>query len=256
MYENPRYNSNYEKILCEMGGKNTDMLMDIKVKLLREGEEVEFCEQYNETAVLLLAGSIHFEFNGKTEKAVRRNVFLDKPYCLHFSRDAYVNIVADADSRILIQQTNNEKEFDTVFYTPENCTLQEFGKDQWNGTAHRQVLTIFDLSNAPYSNMVMGEVFHKPGCWSSYPPHYHPQPELYYYEFDKPQGFGVGFVGDDCFKINDGGALSITPMLSHQQVAAPGYNMCYVWMIRHLDKDPWDKTRIDVPEHKWLLDAE
>jgi len=25
-------------------------------------------------------------------------------------------------------------------------------------------------------------------------------------------------------------------------------------MIRHLDGDPWRKTRIDAPEHKWLLD--
>jgi 5-deoxy-glucuronate isomerase len=27
-----------------------------------------------------------------------------------------------------------------------------------------------------------------------------------------------------------------------------------VWMIRHLENDPWRKTRIDAPEHKWLLD--
>lgn len=256
MFENPRYNSSYEKILCEMGGKNSDMLMDIKVKLLKENETIEFYEDMNETAVLLLAGDVQFQFDNRDEKAQRRSVFLDKPYCLHFSRETLVTVKANKDSRILIEQTNNEREFDTVFYTPEKCTLQEFGKDQWNGTAHRQVLTVFDLSNAPYSNLVLGEVFHKPGCWSSYPPHYHPQPEVYYYEFDKPQGFGVGFVGDDCFKITDGGALSITPMKSHQQVAAPGYNMCYVWMIRHLDGDPWDKTRIDVPEHKWLLDAE
>ena len=28
--------------------------------------------------------------------------------------------------------------------------------------------------------------------------------------------------------------------------------MCYAWGIRHLDGDPWDKTRIDDPEHAWL----
>ena len=68
------------------------------------------------------------------------------------------------------------------------------------------------------------------------------------------QGFGVGFNGDDCYKVGDKGCLCVTPMHTHQQVAAPGYKMCYVWMIRHLDGDPWKKTRIDAPEHKWLLD--
>lgn len=256
MYETPAYNESNEKLLCEMDGKNADMLMTIKVKVLKQGESICFNEAENETAVLLLAGDVCVAFNGKRENAVRRSVFLDKPYCLHFSKNTQVKVTANTESRILTQQTDNDRMFAPVWYTPQSCTLQEFGKDQWNGTAHRQVLTLFDYANAPYSNMVMGEVFHKPGCWSSYPPHYHPQPELYYYEFDKPQGFGVGFVGEDCYKIHDGGALSITPMESHQQVAAPGYSMCYVWMIRHLDGDPWEKTRIDVPEHKWLLETE
>ncbi|MCH5190620.1 MAG: 5-deoxy-glucuronate isomerase [Oscillospiraceae bacterium] len=254
MYENPQFNENREKILCEMNGRNADMLMDIKVKLLKKGESVSFCDEKNETAVLLIAGEVEYAFDGKTENAVRRTQFTDKPYCLHFSKGKTAVVTAKADSKILIQQTDNGKDFGYVWYTPENVILQEFGKSQWDGTAHRQVLTLFDYENAPYSNMVLGEVIHKPGCWSSYPPHYHPQPEVYYYEFDKPQGFGVGFNGDDCYKVENEGVLCITPMKTHQQVAAPGYSMCYVWMIRHLDGDPWRKTRIDAPEHKWLLD--
>lgn len=256
MYDNPAYNAQNEKILCEMGGKNAEMLMNIKVKRLLKGETVEICDATNETAVMLLAGKVTFAFDGKEENAKRQSPFAEKPYCLHFSKGLQVNVTALEDSRILIQQTDNDNDFGYIWYTPNDCMLQEFGKAQWNGTAHRQVLTVFDYESAPYSNMVLGEVFHKPGCWSSYPPHYHPQPELYYYEFDKPQGFGVGFNGDQCYKVENGGCLSITPMKTHQQVAAPGYSMYYVWMIRHLDGDPWCKTRIDAPEHKWLLDAE
>lgn len=254
MYENPGFNENNEKILCEMNGKNADMLMNIKVKQLAAGESISLCDEKNETAVLLIAGEVEISFNGEKKTAFRRNQFLDRPYCLHFSRGKSAAVTAKSDSRILIQQTDNENDFGFVWYSPENVTLQEFGKDQWDGTAHRQVLTLFDYENAPYSNMVMGEVIHKPGCWSSYPPHYHPQPEVYYYEFDKPQGFGVGFNGNDAYKVENQSVLSITPMKTHQQVAAPGYSMCYVWMIRHLDGDPWRKTRIDDPDHKWLLD--
>lgn len=254
MYENPKYNEMNEKILCEIGGKNADMMMDIRVKRLKRGERVSFWDENLETAILLLSGNVIFDFDGKYKNAARRNPFLDKPYCLHFSRGEGVTVTANEDSKILVQQTENDRDFGCVWHTPDDCILQEFGKAQWNGTAHRQVLTVFDYENAPYSNMVMGEVFHEPGCWSSYPPHYHPQPELYYYEFDKPQGFGVGFNGDDCYKVENESALAITPMKTHQQAAAPGYSMYYVWLIRHLDGNPWKKTRIDDPNHKWLLD--
>ena len=92
------------------------------------------------------------------------------------------------------------------FYHPGNCLYQEFGKGQWNGTGHRIVSTMFDLDNAPQSNLVMGEVFNQPGRWSSYPPHHHPQPEVYYYQFDHPEGFGAG--------------LRATPLIKHKTVTA------------------------------------
>lgn len=201
-----------------------------------------------------MAGDVDFVFDEKTENAKRRSPFLDKATAIHFARNNTVTVKANEESRIVIEQTDNSNDFGVHYYKGEDMTVQHFGADQWGGTADRQVLTVFDYENAPYSNLVLGEVFHKPGCWTSYPPHYHPQPEVYYYEFDKPQGFGVGFNGDDCYKVGDKGCLCITPMHTHQQAAAPGYKMCYVWMIRHLDGDPWRKTRIDAPEHKWLLD--
>ena len=42
MYENPKFNQNNEKILCERNGKNSDMLMDIRVKILKAGETMTF----------------------------------------------------------------------------------------------------------------------------------------------------------------------------------------------------------------------
>jgi len=138
-------------------------------------------------------------------------------------------------------------------YKPEDILYQEFGKGQWGGTGHRICSTVFDYDNAPYSNMVLGEVFNQPGKWSSYPPHHHPQPEVYYYQFDRPQGFGACFIGDDVYKSVHGSASYITDGNDHHQVVAPGYEMCYVWMIRHLKDDPWYKTtRFYAEEHEWL----
>ena len=47
MYENPKFNENNEKILCEMNGKNADMLMDIKTKMLKAGECFTICDANN-----------------------------------------------------------------------------------------------------------------------------------------------------------------------------------------------------------------
>ncbi|SLM18472.1 Myo-inositol catabolism protein IolB [uncultured spirochete] len=255
MLDNPAF-ENGQKTLCQMNGKNAEMLMNIYVKRCRKGEKIEFLESRNETAILLLRGEVRFSWGDAAATGKRESPFEWKPYCLHFSKNTKASVNALADSEIIVQQTDNAKEFPAVFYTPETCLYQEFGKGQWNGAGHRIVSTMFDLDNAPYSNMVMGEVFNQPGKWSSYPPHHHPQPEVYYYQFDHPEGFGACFIGDNVFKSTDGSFAVITPGNAHQQVVAPGFTMYYVWMIRHLDGDPWDKTRIYVPEYEWLAKAQ
>lgn len=255
MLDNPAFDANGEKILCKMNGKNSEMLMNIKVKRLSAGEKVEFYSEENETAVLLIQGDVNFIWDDEVRTAHRATPFVKTPFALHTCRKTKFAVEGLGDSEIIIQQTDNEKEFAPVFYDESNCLYQEFGNEQWGGTGHRTCATMFDLSNAPYSNMVMGEVFHHPGKWSSYPPHHHPQPELYYFRFDYPQGFGASFMGDDVQKATDGSYECILPHNAHQQVCAPGYTMYYVWLIRHIDGDPWDKTRIYEKEHEWLATA-
>ncbi len=241
------------KRLCEMDGSNPQMLMNISVWQLTKDARLLCRDDDNETAVLLVKGMIRVEFEGRTEVFERSDPFTELPGCLHTCRGTYFTVVALEDSEIIVEQTDNDVSFPTEVYHPEDCNIEEFGKGQWDGAGHRRVLTVFDLSNAPLSKLVMGEVFNKPGRWSSYPPHHHPQPEVYYYHFDKPQGFGACFNGDDVYKATDGSYCTVDPGKSHQQATAPGYEMYYCWMIRHLDGDPWDKTRIIDAEHEWLL---
>lgn len=253
MLEYPQFDDNNVKTLCEMNGAHPEMLMNIYVRKLSAGEKFTLCDDKNETAVLLLSGHITFSWADRKEDCARKDPFDLKPYTLHVCRNTEFTVEALEDSRFIVEQTDNDKEFEPHFYNPENCLYQEFGKGQWGGAGHRVVSTMFDYDNAPYSNMVLGEVFTKAGKWSSYPPHHHPQPEVYYYEFDKPQGFGACFNADDVYKTRDGSACFITDGQDHQQAAAPGYEMYYVWMVRHLDDDPWYKTsRFVAPEHEWL----
>ena len=257
MFFRPDYDENGKKVLCEMNGVNADMLMDIYVKKMTKGETLEICEENNECAILLLAGNVNFTVgNTINENCARKNPFEKTPYAVHFCKGTKAVVTAIEDSEVLVQMTDNDKTWDSVFYNPENCLYQHFGKGQWEGTGYRIVSTMFDLDNAPYSNMVMGEVFNQQGRWSSYPPHHHPQPEVYYYKFNPCQGFGAGFEGDDVYKTENGTCLCIRGGKAHQQVTAPMYEMYYVWLIRHLENDPWDKTRIYLDEHEWIANAE
>ena len=256
MFAYPEFNENGIKTLCEMGKIQPEMNMTIRIKRFRENETLTLEDDKCETAFLLLKGEAEISWNCKTEKIKRANPFEKTPYCLHVPKNTAVSITAKEGTEILIEQTDNDRYFEPVFYTPDDILYQEFGKGQWEGTGYRICSTVFDYDNAPYSNMVLGEVFNQPGRWSSYPPHHHPQPEVYYYQFDKPQGFGACFIGDNVFKSTEGSACFITDGYDHQQVVAPGYEMCYVWMIRHIDGDPWYKTtRFYAEEHKWLTEV-
>lgn len=252
----PEFDENGKKVLCEMNGINSEMLMDIYVKKLKAGEQLVIDEEKNECAVLLLRGNVNFNVGTINETCARKSPFVKAAYAIHFPKGVKAVITAVDDSEVLVQQTDNDNTWEPVFYNPKNCLYEEFGKGQWNGTGHRIVSTMFDPNNAPYSNMVMGEVYNQPGRWSSYPPHYHPQPELYYYQFDHPEGFGAGFEGDTPYKTQNGTCLCIRGGNAHQQVTAPGYEMYYVWLIRHLDGDPWNNTRIYLKEHEWLANAD
>ncbi len=237
-----------------MTTRGSDMLMDIGYQLMNEGETVDFEDRVQETAFVILTGKVEIAWDGKREVMERQSLFDENPYCLHVPRGKQVSIKALTPAEVLVQQTLNDRDFAPVFYRPEDVQADVFGQGLWQGTAERTVRTIFDYDNAPYSNMVNGEVINTPGCWSGYIPHNHPQPEVYTYKFDKPQGFGACFIGDDAFRISHNSWSELSGGKMHPQVTAPGYAMWYSWMIRHLPGDPWKKTRTDIPEHTWLLD--
>lgn len=247
------FDINGVKILTREHGVNADMQMDITVYHLQSGQTLQFGEAEKETAVMLLQGEVSFRWDGHQEDCSRADVFSEKPSTLHLPCRVGGSVTALRESEILVQSTENERQFSPHFYSAAACTLEHLGQTQWNGTAERIVLTVFDYHNAPWSNMVLGEVVHQAGRWSSYPPHHHPQPEVYYYKFDKPQGFGACFLGSEAFTVTDGSYSCIPGGKVHPQAAAPGYRMYYCWMIRHLDGNPWT-SRVVAPAHEWLLE--
>jgi 5-deoxy-glucuronate isomerase len=252
MFSYIKFDKNNEKNVCKQGGLNAEMLMDISVKKLEKGQKISFLDGENETALLLVLGKVEVKFNGKKEVFERGCFLNDIARCLHFCKNTSVEVEAVENSEILIQQTKNERAFAPVVYGKHNIRLSTACKDKWEGVAVRNIVNIIDFEVAPYSNLVLGETNVPQGRWWSYPPHGHPQPEVYYYRFLKEQGFGACFVGGQAHTVKDGSFAMFSGGLSHPQVTAPGYPMYCAWMIRHLEGDPWLSTRVVDKGHEWL----
>ncbi|MEE8059988.1 MAG: 5-deoxy-glucuronate isomerase [Pseudomonadales bacterium] len=222
---------------------------------LRAGEEWTVNDGL-ESAILLLQGKAIFHCRGRQYRAERQSIFDENPSAVHFDAGESVMIVATTDCELTLSQVTNDLHFDTQFFDPENLLLSEQrGKGLLDNTAYRIVRTLFDKRNRADANLVLGEVITFPGRWSSYPPHHHPQPEIYHYRFTEPQGFGYGETGDhdgnqQVVKIQQYDTLKILYELDHAQVAAPGYGMYYIWVIRHLENNPYMVPEF-TEEHAW-----
>lgn len=253
----PEFDENGEQILTTYDNEYKAMLMDIRVYRMRSGDARSFGRDGEETAVLLLSGKVTYAWDGGEAGASRKDVFTEGPWCVHVCTGKEVKVTAETDSEILVQCTKNETAFDSRIYRPEDAPWNYSCKGKFGNVANRRVNTIFDHDIAPYSNMVLGEVLNDRGNWSGYLPHRHPQPETYYFKFDRPEGFGASFVGDQVFKSVDGSFSAIPGGELHPQSVAPGFVMYTCWMIRHLEGNPWLQTdRCEDERYTWLHDAQ
>lgn len=249
--QNGTFKAGYTPI-THIDDKENNTMMDFGILKLMKGQE-EVSAGNKERAYLLILGEVTMQW-GENKVTVRRDSFLDEsPWCLHVPAGEEVKIAAlSEEAEISITATYNDYKFTPKLYSKEECRSEEFGKGTLGETSTRIVRTVFDFSNANYSNLVVGEVINFPGKWSSYPPHHHPQPEIYHYRFYPEQGFGYSEHGEEVYKVRNYDSAVIADEVTHSQTAAPGYAMYYIWVIRHLENNPFDE-RIFVPEHKWLL---
>lgn len=252
----PEFDANGEQILSTYDNDYSAMQMDVRVYRMAAGEKKLLLRKGEEVAVLLLSGDITYAWADKTAQATRKDVFTEGPWCLHVSTNTQITVVANAHSEILVQCTKNDAVFAPKLYQPADAPWVYSSVGKFGNVAKRRVNTIFDHEIAPKSNMVLGEVLNDRGNWSGYLPHRHPQPELYYFLFDRPEGFGASFVGDQVFKSTHGSFSAIPGGELHPQVVAPGFQMYTCWMIRHLEGNPWLQTdRCEDERYLWLHEA-
>ncbi|HEY4302767.1 MAG TPA: 5-deoxy-glucuronate isomerase [Candidatus Didemnitutus sp.] len=229
-----------------------DTGMDFGIRRCPAGQSVSESSP-KESAWVLLEGDATIASGGQGVRAQRHSVFDEAPTALHVARDTAVAIEHHADTEWAIVRTDNAAAFAPRVFTPADLQSEYRGAGLVQNACLREVRLIFDRATRPDSNLVVGEVVNYAGRWSSYPPHHHDQPEIYHYRFSHPDGYGHAENGGAIHKVRHCDTLFISPGFDHAQVAAPGYGMYYLWLIRHLPGNPYTGFTF-APEHRWTLD--
>ena len=215
--------------------------MDFDILIINENETYSIKEETKEVAVIVIVGAGSMEFQTSKVSFDRRSWIDNDPTVVHMGPGESVKLTSSSQTRIAIVKTENKEKFKGKVYSPDSIDTEHRGKDQLDDTCYRLVRLAFDDTISPKeAKLVIGEVLNFPGKWSSYPPHHHSQPELYYYELSPAWGYGHGELGDDVYKIKNGDVLAITDNKTHSQTSAPGFHMYYLWAIRHGDKKRYD----------------
>lgn len=237
-------------------GDTPDTGMDFDLVRMAAGETVDQAVSL-ETAWLLLDGTARMGCGDRAPSpAARGSMADDEPVCLHVAAGGRIRVVAETACEFAVFSVENDRDFEPMRFDGDTMACREDrDRGRWHDAAWRVVRTIFDGRNRPLANLVLGEVVTLPGRWSSYPPHHHPQPEIYHYRFPDPRGYGHAELGDAVVKVRDRDTVLILDHNDHSQVAAPGYAMCYVWAIRHLPGAPYTAPEF-TQEHRWLLEPD
>jgi 5-deoxy-glucuronate isomerase len=221
---------------------------------LDPGEVFRYESDARESAWVLLHGSVAAKIGPKSRQLTRTSLFDQNPWVVHLSAKTPLEFQArESGAELAVAKTLNNRAFAPQIFTPAEVPTEFRGKGLAQDACLRQVRQVFDLSNRPESQLVLGEVVNYPGRWSSYPPHHHDQPEIYHYRFTEPQGYGHAELGDDVYKVRNGDTICIDGGQDHSQVSAPGYGMYYLWVVRHLPGKPYRGFEF-TEEHKWMLD--
>jgi len=254
--------SGYTK-LCETGGCSLKML-EFGIVELWAGEETVVETQNRETAFVILSGKCDFAFDGTLWQGVggRRSVFEGKAHSVYIPRNKTVRINAFQRVKIAVIATPLDMDTDPQVLGPDHVNSAVLGVKPWERDTH---FIIDDRSNA--KRLTIGEAFVTPGNWAGFPPHKHDVDdmpaegvleEIYYYQFQPEQGFGIqrmytkdGEI-DECYVVEQDDLVEF-PYGYHTTVGAPGYNFYFLWMMAGEHQGFF---RSNDPDHNWVTAVE
>ncbi len=236
---------------------------------MRRGDKWNYDTGQDELCIVLMSGkfSILSKWGEWRTANGRENVFRGLPHAAYLPPNTKFTLVAESDSiDIAYGYTKGENRFKGFFVTPE--AVQNYGIELRGGdNASRQINSILPPGSACHK-LVCVEVYTPSGNWSSFPAHKHDNrkvnekgklveaelEEIYFYKFDKPQGFALQKVYTDDRSLNEIAEphtddVVLVPRGYHPVSAGHGYNTYYLNFLAGSDQS---LANSDDPDHKWI----
>jgi len=195
----------------------------------------------------------------------RLDVFSGKPTMIYLPPDVEYRIIAESRVEIGISMAPSNSDSPPILVKPEEVVEVSVGSWNWRRTVRTSI-----GENVKAQRLLVGETINPPGNWSSYPPHKHdekklgeaPLEEIYFFKVNPPNGFGFQRIYtpqddedpfDEIFLIENND-LVVIPRGYHPVVAAPGYQLYYLWVLAGEERKygAWS----DDPNHSWLRNCE
>ena len=228
---------------------------------LADGQSYTIDEKGKEFALIILYGkcSVKGENFAFDSVGSRENVFDGPAEAVYVGKDTSFTVTGKgADVKIAVCKAPADKYFAPAYVPVADIKTKDLGKGSFARKA------AFNLPETVGANLLyIGEFWVEDGGWASYPPHKHDidnmpvegfLDEIYYFEFDKPQGFGIQKVYtmegdvDETYTVKSGDFVEI-PRGYHPFHSAPGYKNYMLWIMAGPVRGFYMTTE---EEHAWL----
>jgi 5-deoxy-glucuronate isomerase len=214
-----------------------------------------------EVAIVLLTGVLDIG----DHRVARADVFTERASAVYLPPGSSVEMSTPTGAEIALAATVGGElratpDATVVTVEPTAVVVHDRGQPGWQREVHDII-----ADTVPAQRLLVGETFNRAGQWSSFPPHKHDggdgEPaleEVYYYRFDRPDGFGFQGLyeldGSETAIFLRHGAVVGIPRGYHPVCAAPGYRLYYLWVLGPKVGTARALALHEDPAHQWLHD--
>ena len=250
-----------ENVIYQAGSGALDLL-SFSILNLAKGMEHASNTADQEGGLVILSGVVTLVIAGQPHPGLgrRTSVFAGKATGAYLPPGTAWSVQAESAAELAVCTSPSQSAGPAQVITPDEVRVASAGNWNWR----REVHNIIGPNVPQAQRLLIGETFNPPGNWSSYPPHKHEEDdypfqvnmqEIYHFRFNPPQGFGFQRLYTDDLTLDETYTLrhldnTLMPRGYHPVVAAPGYQLYYLWMMA----GPNDRRMapMDDPQHAWV----
>jgi len=243
-------------------GEGPLALLSFSIIKLTAGKSYTGDTEDEEYGLVILNGLLSLQIDGEQYSGLggRTSVFAGTATSAYLPPGTTWSAQADSRCELAVCSTPSDSPGPPQVIRPDEVQINQAGNWNWR----RDVHSIIGVNVPQAQRLLVGETFNPPGNWSSYPPHKHEEDdypfqtnmeELYHFRMNPPQGFGIQCIYSDDLSLDETYTVRhtdtvIIPNGYHPVVAAPGYQLYYLWMMAGATDRRMAPQ--DDPNHAWV----